>query len=172
MSEEEKKEEEIQEPELLEGVHEAKILKEELEKISKEKDEYLDGWRRSKADLINYKKDEFKRLEEMAKFGSEDMIKELVSVLDSIDLGMVALEKIGPVEKGFYMIRSKLEDIMKRRGLVRIKVEVNDKFNPLSHESVASIEGDGESGSVAEEVEAGYMMYDKVLRPTRVKLFK
>lgn len=172
MSEEEKKEEEIQEPELLEGVDEVKTLKEEFEKISKERDEYLDGWRRSKADLINYKKEEFKRLEEMAKFSNEDLIKELVSVLDSIDLGMLALEKIGPVEKGFYMIRSKLEDIMKRRGLVKIKVEVKDKFNPLNQEAIAAIDGEGESGSVAEEVEAGYMMYDKVLRPARVKLFK
>ncbi len=172
MSDEEKKEEEIKEPELLEGVDEAKILKEELEKVSKEKDEYLDGWRRSKADLINYKKEELKRLEEVAKFGNDDVIKELVSVLDSIDLGMIALEKIGPVEKGFYMIKSQLEDILKRRGLVRIKVAVNDKFDPLHHEAVASIEGVGVSGSVAEEVETGYMMYDKVLRPVRVKLFK
>ncbi|MBI1839207.1 MAG: nucleotide exchange factor GrpE, partial [Candidatus Colwellbacteria bacterium] len=92
MSGEEKKEEDIQEPKLLEEVDEVKVLNEELENISKERDEYLDGWRRSKADLVNYKKDEFKRLEEMAKFGNVDIIKELISVLDSINLGMLALE--------------------------------------------------------------------------------
>ena len=92
MEEQNKKEEnKKQEPELLEGVDEAKALQEELEKISKERDEYLDGWRRSKADLINYKKEELKRLEEMAKFGNEEVIRDLISVLDSFELALVTL---------------------------------------------------------------------------------
>ena len=122
MEEQNKKEEnKKQEPELLEGVDEAKALQEELEKISKERDEYLDGWRRSKADLINYKKEELKRLEEMAKFGNEEVIRNLISVLDSFELALVTLEKSeGKVEKGIYLIKTQLEDILKRRGLQKM----------------------------------------------------
>jgi len=174
MEEQNKKEEnKKQEPELLEGVDEAKALQEELEKISKERDEYLDGWRRSKADLINYKKEELKRLEEMAKFGNEEVIRDLISVLDSFELALVTLEKSeGKVEKGIYLIKIQLEDILKRRGLQKIKVNKNDKFNPNYHEAVGNVSENGESGTIAEEVETGYMLYNKVLRPTRVRLFK
>ena len=158
---------------LLEMTDEIKSLKEDLEKISKEKDEYLDGWRRSKADLLNYKKEELKRLEEMAKFGNEELIRDLMAVLDSFGLAIVTLEKAGDkAEKGVYLIKTQLEDILRRRGLEKIKVSTGDKFDPRHHEAVGSIEGSGESGNIAEEVETGYMLYNKVLRPSRVKLFK
>src|SRR3989344_6824683 len=63
----------------------------ELQKCQKEKDEYLDGWKRAKADLSNYKKDEMKRFETVAKFANEAIIRELIAVLDSFDLALVAL---------------------------------------------------------------------------------
>lgn len=161
------------EEKLLNGVLEAKLLKEDLDKISRERDEYLDGWRRSKADLINYKKDELKRLEEMAKYGNEELVRDLISVLDSFELATSTLEKSGSkIEKGVYMIKAQLEDILRRRGLSKIKVALNDKFDPNYHEAVGTLEGDGESGNIAEEVEAGYLLYNKVLRPVRVKIFK
>ncbi len=170
---EQEKQEKNEDEKLLEGVDEAKILKEDLEKLSKEKDEYLDGWRRAKADLINYKKEELRRLEEVAKFGNEEVIKDLISVLDSFELAISTLEKSDTkLEKGIYMIKSQLEDVLRRRGLRKIKVSKNDKFDPGLHEAVGSLEGDGYSGTIAEEIETGYMLYDKVLRPTRVRLFK
>jgi len=170
---EQEKQEKSEDEKLLERVDEAKILKEDLEKLTKEKDEYLDGWRRTKADFINYKKEELKRLEEVAKFGSEEVIKDLISVLDSFELAISTLEKSdAKLEKGIYMIKIQLEDVLRRRGLRKIKVNKNDKFDPNFHEAVGSVEGDGHSGAIAEEIETGYMLYDKVLRPTRVRLFK
>lgn len=167
------KEEGKNEKKLLVGVDEDSFLKEDLDKVSEERDEYLDGWRRSKADLINYKKDELRRLEEMAKYGNEEVIRDLISVLDSFELAISILEKSGSqVEKGVYMIKAQLEDILRKRGLNKIKVALNDKFDPNYHEAVGVLEGNGESGNIAEEVETGYLLYNRVLRPTRVKLFK
>src|SRR6185437_1171147 len=80
----------------------------ELDEIKKQRDEYLAGWQRAKADFANYKKEEMKHLEEVARYGSEDLIKDLISVLDNFDLGLRALEKTGPVEKGVYLIRSQI----------------------------------------------------------------
>lgn len=170
---EQEKQEKSEDEKLLHGVDETEVLKEDLEKLTKEKDEYLDGWRRTKADFINYKKEELKRLEEVAKFGSEEVIKDLIAVLDSFELAISALEKPdAKLGKGIYMIKSQLEEVLRRKGLRKIKVNENDKFDPNFHEAVGSIEGDGVSGDIAEEVATGYMLHDKVLRPTRVRLFK
>src|SRR3989344_5111934 len=134
-----------------------------IEKLAEERDEYLDGWKRAKADLINYKKDELKRLEEVARFGSESLILELISILDDFDLALATLEKQGTAEKGIYLIRSRFEDILKRRGLERTKVKEGDKFNPAYHEAIGAVDG-GEEGIIAEEIEAGYALHGKVIR--------
>ena len=77
----------------------------ELEQLKKERDEYLNGWKRAKADLINYQKEEIQRLDEMAKYAKGSLVKDLIAVLDSFDLALAVLEKDGKAEKGFYMIK-------------------------------------------------------------------
>jgi molecular chaperone GrpE len=172
MENEEKKIEGQSEPEgLLMGVDEARVLQAKLDQITAERDEYLDGWRRAKADLVNYKKDEIKRLEEIAKFGSEELIRDLVVVLDSFDLSLAALQKDGQAEKGVSLIKSQLLDILRRRGLERMKAESGQPFDPAFHEAVGESEG-GASGMIDVEIEAGYLLNGKVLRPSRVKVFK
>ena len=54
----------------------------ELEETKKQRDEYLAGWQRAKADFINYKKEEMAHLQEAVKYGNEDLIKDLVSVME------------------------------------------------------------------------------------------
>lgn len=147
-------------------------LKEKLAKAEKERDEYLAGWQRAKADFINYKKDEFKHLEEVARYGNEELLKDLISVLDNFDLGLRALERAGPVEKGVYMIRSQIEDILKKRGLEQIIVKIGEQFDPSVSEAIAEAESDKPTGTILEEIERGYRLYDKILRPARVKIAK
>lgn len=144
----------------------------ESAKCQKERDEYLDGWKRAKADLINYKKEESKRFMEMAKFASEDLIGEILGILDSFDLGLTALEKDGKAEKGLYLIRTQLEDVLRKRGLERIAVSVGQPFDPATHEAVAEIESDKPSGAIIEEIERGYLLNGKIIRPVRVKIAK
>jgi molecular chaperone GrpE len=154
------------------GGEETGGLKETLEKCEKEKSEYLAGWQRAKADFINYKKDELKRLEEVARYGNEELISELITVLDNFDLGLSALEKAGPVEKGVYMIRSQIDDILKKRGLEKIHIKTGELFDPAVSEVIAEAESDKPPGTVLEEIEPGYRLYDKILRPSRVKASK
>lgn len=157
---------------MLEEKKEERELNPEVENLAKEKEEYLDGWKRAKADLINYKKDELRRLEEVARFGSESLILELISILDDFDLALATLEKQGAAEKGIYLIKSRFEDILKRRGLEKIKVKVGDKFDPAIHEAIITVQEEGkEADAVAEEVEAGYTLHGKVIRPARVKVW-
>jgi molecular chaperone GrpE len=146
--------------------------KDELSKCQKERDEYLDGWKRAKAELLNYKKDEVKRFEEVIKLSNEELIKELLLVLDSFDLGMASLEKEGLAQKGMYLIQSQLKDILKSCGLQEIETSVGKIFDPKIQETVAEIESDQPAGTVIEEVEKGYLLNGRVIRPTRVKIVK
>ncbi len=148
----------------------------DLAKCEAERDEYLAGWQRAKADLSNYKKGEAERFGELAKFANQALIIELIFVLDNFDLGLAALKKAGPVEKGVYMIRSHLEDLLKRHGLERIRIGPGEPFDPAIAEAIA--EGDPPAGAdyppgtVIEEIEAGYRLHMKVIRPVRVKVSK
>lgn len=160
-----------------------------LEDYKKRAEEYLDGWKRAKADLINYKKEEAKRFEALAKFANERIIRDLLTVLDSFDLAILAFEsqiysekedKLTEAEKsklisnlkGVYLIRAQLEDVLKNYGLERLSVSLGQKFDPLVHEAVATVESDQPSGTIVEEVEKGYLLHGKLIRPARVKVAK
>ncbi len=147
-------------------------LKESLAKAEAERDEYLSGWQRAKADYLNYKKEEQMRLGEIARYTSEDLLREMVTVLDSFDLGLRALEKSGQVEKGVYMIRAQIEDALKRRGLERIMLRPGDPFDPALAEALAETESEHPPGTITEEIEPGYKLYDKLIRPARVRVSK
>src|SRR5580693_1248522 len=89
-------------------------LEAKLAETEKQRDEYLGGWQRTKADFINYKKEEMKHMEDVAKYGNESLIKDLISVLDNFDLALRTMEKAGTVERGIYLIRSQIDDILKK----------------------------------------------------------
>ena len=154
----------------LEEVDEAKKLVEKLKKCEVEKDEYLNGWKRAKADFINYQKDEAKRFEEAIKFANWDLVRDLITVLDSFDLAIVVLGK--EVEKGIYLIRNQLEDVLRKRGLEKIMIPVGQKFDPTLHEAISEVESDQPAGTIVEEVERGYSLNGRVIRPARVKITK
>ena len=144
----------------------------ELEKCKKERDEYLASWQRARADYVNYKKDELTRIQELARYQTEDMIKELIVVLDNFDLGLRVLEKNGSVDKGVYMIRTQIADLLKKRGLERILVKPGDQFNPSIAEAVAEADSELPEGAIIEEIEPGYRFHDKILRAARVIISK
>ena len=145
---------------------------EDISKCLKEKDEYLDGWKRAKAELINYKKDEAKRFEMIMKFGTETLIREIIKVLDSFDLALNSLEKEGKAEKGIYLIRVQLDDILKQNGLERVIINIGQQYDSSVAEAIASVESDKPEGAIIEEVEKGYLLHGKLIRPARVKVAK
>ncbi len=146
----------------------------ELSKCKRQCDEYLEGWKRAKADLINYKKDEAKRFEAVIKFSNEALVRDLINVLDSFDLALVSIEAQADskTQKGLYLIRAQLEDILKQNGLERIIISIGQPFDPALQEAIATVESDRPSGTIIEEVERGYLLNGKLIRPARVKVAK
>jgi len=139
-----------------------------IKKIENKEQEYLNNWKRERADFENYKKDESKRMEEFARFANEDLILELIDVIDDLIIARKNLP-LGNSEwlKGFDNTMSKFNGLLKKYGVERIKV-TDLKFNPSLHEAV-DVESGGEK---LEEVVPGYKMREKVIRPARVKITK
>lgn len=160
----------VPEPEL--QAPEPHELETKLAECERLRDEYLAGWQRAKADFVNYKKDEIGRLSEMGKYATEDMMLELIITLDNFDLAIATMEKAGTAEKGFYMIRAQLSDMLKRRGLEPIEAQVGAAFDPRTQEAIALADSEKPGGTVLEMIEVGYKLHDKVLRPVRVKVAK
>jgi len=152
----------------------------EFEKLKKEKDEYLRGWQRERADFINYKKDEKERFREVVRFSNERIVKSLIAVLDGFDLAIESFLKEGKDKKendnylkGIYLIKSQLQDILEKEGVNEIKVKIGEKLNPAFHEVVAMAEDEEFApDTIIKILEKGYILNNKVIRPCRVILAK
>jgi molecular chaperone GrpE len=150
----------------------------ELEKLKQERDEYLNGWKRSKADFINYKREEHERMRALAEYVRSAVVLRVLPILDSLSRAEKEIpedQKGSQVVKGFLQIVSQWQEFLKQEGIVAIET-VGKPFNPEFHEAVVQEEGlpgqGGESGMVVEEVEKGYIMNGKLLRPAKVKISK
>jgi len=148
--------------EILKKVDEA-ILQKKLEEAEKKAEEYLNNWKQERADFINYKKDEVKRLEEFVKFGNEVIIMEILDIVDDLE---IAVKHSGNGKNELEPIMKKISDWLKKYGVEKIKVE-GEKFNPELHEAV---EGSATDGEKVEEMRTGYTLHGRVIRPTRVKI--
>ena len=155
-------------------INKEKLLS-DFEKCKKQAEEYLAGWKRAKADLINYKKRQEEVVQEFIKFASQDLILELLPMLDNFRLAAQHLPKElenSEWVKGVFQIKNQLENLLKTRGIEEIK-SVGEKFNPELHESVEEVESsDKKEGMIVEEVQKGYKLNGKVIRAARVKVVK
>jgi len=150
-------------------------LKKKLEGYQKQKDEYLAGWQRARADFINYKKEETERVGTFFSYAIEGLVLKFLPILDNFEL----IEKNLPKDlddneyiKGVSQIKVQVKDILKNLGVKEIKA-LKEKFDPSFHEAVEQVETEGEeSGIVIEEVQKGYKLQDKVIRPAKVKVAK
>lgn len=146
-----------------------KKLEAELEEAKNKAEEYLNNWKRERADFLNYKKDEAKRLGELAKFANEGMILEVIQVLDNVEMAMKHVpDRLREEHKewldGLARSLKDFEELLRQYGVERIKTE-GQKFDPELHEAI-----NPEEGEDIEEIRAGYKMHDKVIRPARVRI--
>lgn len=150
-------------------------LKEELERCLKEKEEYLNGWKRAKADLINYKNEEGERIKDFIDYTKVDLILKILPILDNLERAEKHIsekEKDNKVIHGFIQIKKQIEDFLKKEEVKEIEV-LGKKFNPETTEAIEEIDLPGkEPGTVAEVVRKGYKFKEKVIRPARAKIIK
>jgi len=147
-----------------------KLLLQERDKSA----EYLDNWRRAAADFSNYKKRAEKDNAEFARFANTALIARLLPVLDDFDRAFQTipdnLRALTWVD-GIVLIARKMAAMLEAEGLKPIGA-LNKPFDPNVHEAVIHEESDKEDGTVIAELQKGYTLNDRVIRPTMVKVAK
>jgi len=150
-------------------------LKKELEKCQREKEKFLAGWQRSRADFLNYKKEEMERMREILNYSHTDLILKILPILDDLERGEKALPedlRSNQFFKGILQIKNHFRDFLKSQGVEEIKT-LGEKFDPNFQEVVEEVAAnEKESGIVIEEVQKGYLIHGKVLRPAKVRVTK
>lgn len=145
----------------------------EIEVLKKQAQEYLDGWKRAKADYLNLKKEMESQNKEIKEWMTKIFLFPLLNIMDGFEKAFSEIPeniKNEPWVKGIEGIKKQIEEYLSAQQVKPMNAK-GEKFDPVKHEAVESVEG-GESGTVAEETQKGYLIGDEVLRPAKVKVYK
>lgn len=154
-----------------------KKFRADLKECKKEKAEYLDGWQKERADFINYKKQEEDRKANFSEAVRERIIMRFLTVLDSFDMAFANKEVWEKVDenwrKGIEHIYSQMNTIFEEFNVKSIG-EAGESFDPSIHQSIEMIKTDKKEDDhkVAEVVQKGYKLGDRIIRPARVNIFE
>ena len=141
-----------------------KALTEEREKA----EGYLANWQRAQADFINYKRRIEQEQAEISQFANASLMFSLLPILDDLERAFSSipshLARLTWAD-GIRLIERKLQASLEMQGLSPIKA-LGELFDPKFHE--AAMHGKGKEGIVIEELQKGYKLHDRVIRPSMV----
>ncbi|RLI92745.1 MAG: nucleotide exchange factor GrpE [Candidatus Altiarchaeales archaeon] len=141
--------------------------KKELEAELREKEEDI---LRLRADFENYRKQLDREKEEFARMANEKLITQLLDVVDNFERAIPTI-KDEETMKGIKMVYRQFYKILEENGLKKIDA-LGKKFDPYYHEVLMREESDKEDGTIIEEFQPGYMLKEKVIRHSKVKVAK
>ncbi len=143
-------------------------LKQALAEEKAKAESYLANWQRAQADFINYKRRREQEKEDVNKLANSILMLSLLPVLDDLERAFTSipphLDELTWVD-GIRLIERKLRASLEAQGLTPIKA-LGEPFDPHLHE--AAMHGKGKEGIVVQELQKGYKLYDRVIRPTMV----
>jgi molecular chaperone GrpE len=149
-------------------IEDIETLKKLLAEANAKAEANLAGWQRAQADFINYKRHSEQERAEMAQFANSVIMLSLLPILDDFERAFVSipprLEKMSWVD-GIKLVERKLWANLEAQGLTPIKA-LGQPFDPNLHEAVRQDEG--KEGIVIEELQKGYTLYDRIIRPSKV----
>jgi len=150
------------------AVTEVDKLKNELKEARAQAEANLAGWQRAQADFINYKRRTEQEREETVKFATSELILKILPILDDFERAFAAIpaeETTSHWVQGIKLVERKLKALLESQGVCEINA-VGQEFNPNLHEAVAQVEG--KEGIVIQQIEKGYKLGDRVIRPAKV----
>jgi molecular chaperone GrpE len=154
-----------------------KKVKEELKQVKSEKQEYLDGWQRAKADLVNYKKRSEEDKKDFIKYANEDFILEILPVIENFEQAFKNKEVWEKIDKnwttGIEFIYNQLKKVLEEKGVLEIN-PMGQEFDPNIHHSIEiiEIEDKKDDGKILEVVQKGYKLGEKIIKHPNVKVGK
>jgi len=142
-----------------------------VEELKRQTEEYLNGWKRAKADYLNLQREMAREKLEWIEFSNFNFVQKLLPVLDSFQMLMPHIDRESETGKGLLLVGQQIDNFLKEIGLEKIKT-VGEKFDPSKHEAVekqTSEDGvDDNNLIVKEEIMAGYLLNGKLIRPAKV----
>lgn len=153
-----------------------KELEEALEQTRKEAEQLRERWMRSAADLENHRRRAAKEREDIQKFGIEKLLKDFLPVIDDLDRAVQVIDvqseaNVSDAAKqllgGVQMVQKKFVSQLEKHGVTSFEAR-GESFNPERHEAVQQSHSEFPSGAVAAELQRGFLIHDRLLRPALV----
>ena len=146
----------------------------DLAALKAERDDFYDRLLRKTAEFDNYRKRVERERREQADQAVVNLLQQLLQIVDDFDLALEveAGEEAAAYRKGIELIHSKLHDVLRKQGVKPIEALGAD-FDPNVHQAVVHESSPGHrEGEVIGEMRRGYMLGDRLLRPSMVKVAK
>lgn len=149
----------------------AAALEEQLKAAIAERDANLEQCRRAQAELENYRRRVQKEMEQARRYEGLSLIRDILPGLDNLQRAIVASEKTSSIEElaqGVRMVLGQIEEVLGRHSAVPIQ-STGKPFDPNRHEALQQLPSDDVPAmTVMQELERGYVMHDRVVRPSKV----
>lgn len=149
----------------------AEQVEEDLEALLKERDDYLDLAKRTKADFENYRKRMAAELQAASARGKAELAQGLIGVVDNLERALEIAEADSSEEslaQGVLLTYRELQGVLERHGIEAVDPR-GEKFDPQAHEALSTQPvDDADSGTVVEVMQKGYRLDEQLIRPARV----
>ncbi len=146
-----------------------KKMQKELAHCRKEKQEYLDGWQRTKADYVNA----LRRFEKDVHTAKENGVRKSVIVLLPVLESLQRAQRVGgELPDGFDAIVKQIISAFTTLGVTKIQVQIGDMFDPELHEALGRsvVDDDKKDNTIVAVLEAGWKLHDAVIQPAKVSV--
>ncbi len=146
----------------------------ETKKLKSELADYKDKYLRLNAEFQNYRRRTEKEKNDIYKFGSEKIIKDILPILDNFERALSTSQENSEdsIKDGIEMIYKQFIDVLKKHGVEEIE-SIGKEFDPMLHHAVMQDESEeSEPNTIIEVFQKGYMLHSKVIRPSMVKVSK
>jgi molecular chaperone GrpE len=154
-----------------------KKVRADLKACKTEKEEYLTGWQKERADFVNYRKQEDDRKAIFSEAMRERILTRFLSVIDSFNMAFANKEAWEKVDenwrKGVEYIYAQLNTIFEEYGVKEIG-EVGENFDPNIHQSIDVVETDKkeQDHTIANVIQKGYKLGERIIRAVRVNVYE
>ncbi len=150
-------------------------LREKLKKALAEKQEYLDGWQRAKAEFVNARRRDEEEKKNFVKFAKEDLLSEIIPVLESFEMARANKTVWESIDKNWRMgiehIQNQLKKVLENHNLTEIN-PIGLKFDPMRDEAISydPVTDEKLDHVITEVLQKGYMLSGKMIKAPRVKV--
>lgn len=157
--------------------NELQSLKDEFESRSKELEEAKDRHLRVQAEMDNFRRRSLKEKQESLRYGQQNLVKDLLGVVDNLQRAIEHAEENGDADlqgllQGVELVNRELLATLGKHGVNLIEAHER-QFDPAFHEAMGQVENDTvPTNTVVAELQTGYMLHDRLIRPSRVMVSK